>query len=120
MNSKIGACPGGRFKGGEWNNVTVYVRGDDVSIELDGKHLVTTKAHYPNRYIVTCVERPWKSIQPKPIFNLFVIKYHLSFPLVFNAICKVCRVQGYLLLKNFQSVVVYSCFCAKSNTETVE
>lgn len=30
--------------------MTIYVRGDDVSIELDGKHLVTTKAHYPNRY----------------------------------------------------------------------
>ena len=50
VNSKIGACPGGRFSGGVWHNVTVYVRGDDVSIELDGKHLVTTKAHYPNRY----------------------------------------------------------------------
>jgi len=51
VNSKIGACPGGRFSGGVWHNVTVYVRGDDVSIELDGKHLVTTKAHYPNRAV---------------------------------------------------------------------
>lgn len=49
VNSKIGACPGGPFKGAVWNNVTIYVREDDVSIQLDGKHLVTTKSHFPSR-----------------------------------------------------------------------
>eukprot|EP00795_Rhopilema_esculentum_P008279 gene8279-14236_t len=51
VNAKIGACPGGQFKGAVWNNVTVYVRGDDVSVELDGKHLVSTKAHFPTRAV---------------------------------------------------------------------
>eukprot|EP00794_Sanderia_malayensis_P012108 gene12108-13359_t len=51
VNSKIGSCPGGPFKGAAWNNVTVYVREDDVTITLDGKHLVSTKAHFPSRSV---------------------------------------------------------------------
>ena len=48
MNSKIGTCPGSPLKETKWLNVTVNVREGDVIIELDSKHLVTTKAHFPS------------------------------------------------------------------------
>lgn len=48
-NSKIGACPGGPFKGGIWNNVTVNVRENDVSVYLDGTHVLSTKGHFPSK-----------------------------------------------------------------------
>eukprot|EP00795_Rhopilema_esculentum_P008277 gene8277-14233_t len=48
-NAKIGACPGGPFKGGAWNNVTIYVRNSNVVVYLEGRHILSTETHFKSR-----------------------------------------------------------------------
>ena len=49
ISTKKGPCPNGPFKAATWRNITVYVRGEQVSIMLDGEQLITTKGHFPIR-----------------------------------------------------------------------
>ena len=46
MTSLDGECKGGPPNKGTWFKLDVYVRDSIAMIELDGKHLVSTKPHY--------------------------------------------------------------------------
>ena len=49
ISTKKGSCLNGPFKAATWRNITVYVRGEQVSIMLDDEQLITTKGHFPTR-----------------------------------------------------------------------
>lgn len=49
ISTKKGPCPSGPLKTATWHNVTVYVKGDQVSILLDGERIISTKGHFPTR-----------------------------------------------------------------------
>lgn len=46
MNSKVGPCPGGPKGSGMWFNVSIEIRGSLASIQLSGKHIISTNTHF--------------------------------------------------------------------------